>query len=64
MVIFHGVYRMDGHLANIHLIGTTSNVVTKAQNSVYVREVTIHPVQCECNPQFEPHDFDVPLSLN
>ena len=36
-------YRVDGHLANNHSIGT-GNAGTKALNRVYVHEVTVHPV--------------------
>ena len=36
------LYRVDGHLANIHSI-RTGNIVTKALNRVNVREVTDRP---------------------
>ena len=41
--LFFFMYRVRQQLANMYLI-RASNIVTEAQNQVYVREVLTHPV--------------------
>ena len=49
------VYRVDGHLVNIHSI-RTGNIVARALNRVNVREVMAHPVQFQC-PQIQSYVY-------